>query len=477
MTRAWLIALLCATMLHAVPAAAKPACEQVKGSATARAAAAKLRCLARLVRLGSADHASCLGVLDGSLASAFARAEARGSCTSTGNAETVRDYLTSAGAQLASRLQPVAQANRCAAAKLRAARARLAATLRCAGIPACLARAGLRFERAFLRAERRTCLTVGDADAVAAAIEGIAFDLRAVIETGALPPARAPSGLQAVVGTAEIALTWTNPDPASSHTEVKLVRRLNAPPTGADDPGATLVYSGSAPATTEPTAALLPDVPGTDDRTYYYAVFGCPPAGACETTGSRDTLTLTLTQALGGGGYVLYFRHATAAVCTDHTELGTAATTASPDWWKSCEADCGVATARQLTLPTGPDEAAAIRSFFDAHAIPFDRVLSSEFCRCFTTAQLMDLGPTVETTPQLTFFVYDDVQDRCTTSRALAAIPPAPGTNTALVTHVGFVCELLDSLASGEAVVLKPDGSGDFLPVARVTWDRWAALP
>jgi phosphohistidine phosphatase SixA len=225
---------------------------------------------------------------------------------------------------------------------------------------------------------------------------------------------------------------------------------------------------------TEPTAALLPDMPDAA-RTYHYAAYGCTPAADCETAGSSTTLALTLTQALVGGGYNIIWRHASANVCSDNLALGTAATTSTPDWWKSCETDCTIATARQMNA-AGVTEATVIGQDLTALGVPFSRVLSSEYCRNTQTAELMALGPVIEERQDITYFVYDEA-NRCANSEALLATPPDPGTNVALIGHAGFVCPVLDSLAWGEAAIYKPDGSGGSLLITRVPWNGWMALP
>jgi phosphohistidine phosphatase SixA len=271
-----------------------------------------------------------------------------------------------------------------------------------------------------------------------------------------------------------VELTWTNPDPSSGNTVVRVVRTLDAPPTGPSDPTATVVYEGPAEMATEPTAALLPDMPDAA-RTYHYAAYGCTPAADCETAGSSTTLALTLTQALVGGGYNIIWRHASANVCSDNLALGTAATTSTPDWWKSCETDCTIATARQMNA-AGVTEATVIGQDLTALGVPFSRVLSSEYCRNTQTAELMALGPVIEERQDITYFVYDEA-NRCANSEALLATPPDPGTNVALIGHAGFVCPVLDSLAWGEAAIYKPDGSGGSLLITRVPWNGWMALP
>src|SRR6185436_15475566 len=178
--------------------------------------------------------------------------------------------------------------------------------------------------------------------------------------------------------------TWTAPQPASGNTHVRVLRRLNDAPVDASDASATVVFFGTASAASHALTDLLPTTQATA-RTYLYAAFGCTAGGDCESVGSRTTLAPTVRQALLGGGYTIYFRHASASVCVDQTGLGTAATTMSPDWWKSCDASCGTATARQLDA-TGVTQATTIGQAFDSVGIPVGRVISSEFCRTLTTA-------------------------------------------------------------------------------------------
>jgi phosphohistidine phosphatase SixA len=218
---------------------------------------------------------------------------------------------------------------------------------------------------------------------------------------------------------------------------------------------------------------LFPDA--TVRRTYHYAAFGCAAADDCSPAASFTTLTPTLVQALRAGGYTIYFRHAVADVCIDKAELGPAATTTSPDWWKSCDANCDTATARQLSQTVGVADAKAIGAAFDALAIPVGRVIASEFCRARTTAQLMDLGPTIEQSAAITSVVYDESK-RCANVQSMIAEPPPAGANTAIVAHTNFTCATIDQLDSGEAAVFKPNGKGGSTFIARVLPIQWKAL-
>src|SRR5262249_22666256 len=156
----------------------------------------------------------------------------------------------------------------------------------------------------------------------------------------------APTNLTAIVNDATVELTWTPPDPASGNIIVRVLRRLNVDPVDANDPNAAIVYEDTGSHASDPVAGLLPSVSGTP-RQYHYAAFGCN-GSTCEPNGSRTTLSLDLVQCLHAGGYVIRWRHADADVCADHTDLGTAGMTSVPDWWKSCDANCPTATARQM---------------------------------------------------------------------------------------------------------------------------------
>lgn len=284
-----------------------------------------------------------------------------------------------------------------------------------------------------------------------------------------------PRSLTLWVVGGEVRLSWLAPDPGSGNTQVKLLRRLNTAPSGPDDPAADVLWTGSLTQRVDPLQNLLPDFPGTP-RVYHYAVFGCDASGAiCENTGSRAALAPSLVQCLRGGGYTIFWRHADADVCTDRTDLGTAATTSVPNWWKSCDANCPTATARQLNA-AGVQRATEIGDRIRELGIPVGRVISSEYCRCTQTAQWMAFGPSVETEQGISFFVYDEV-NRCTHSYDRITEVPAAGSNTAIIGHAGFTptCPTLSLLAWSECAVFKP-GAGGATLVTRLLWNNWGDL-
>ncbi len=137
----------------------------------------------------------------------------------------------------------------------------------------------------------------------------------------------------------------------------------------------------------------------------------------------------------------------------------------------------GNATARQLNPVAGVQEATTIGAELDAKGIPFGELFSSEFCRSIQTAEHMDLGPDIQEVMGITFFVYDE-PNRCAHCYELIRILPAPGTNTGIVGHAGFIdCPVLMDLPMGGAAIFRPDGQGEAEWIASVPWDGWDDLP
>lgn len=285
-----------------------------------------------------------------------------------------------------------------------------------------------------------------------------------------------PSGLSANIESTHVRLTWTN---GPAYTSVRVLRRLNDPVDGPADPDATLVFGGATDTLLDPVSNLLPGTP-EEPRTYHYAVYGCVGA-SCEMVGTATFISPTIAQLLRAGGYTIFFRHASARLCQDRLDLGTAAMTSVPDWWKSCDATCPLppepttATARQLS-DVGRTEATAIGDAFDAQAFPVGRVISSEFCRAVQTAELADFGPPIELSEAVTYFVYDEA-GRCEATRALLAERPTAGSNTVIVSHAGNTCPPLSNLNMGGAALYRPNPGGGATFVAELDWEQWGLLP
>ncbi|MDE0371936.1 MAG: histidine phosphatase family protein [Rhodospirillales bacterium] len=115
--------------------------------------------------------------------------------------------------------------------------------------------------------------------------------------------------------------------------------------------------------------------------------------------------------------------------------------------------DC--ATQRNLDA-RGREQARAIGAAIRAAGPIIDRVLTSQWCRCRDTAELLGLGP-VEELPALNSFFRNPARaDRQTTELRdfLAGLPP--GETVILVTHYVNIRALLGrGVASGEVVLLE----------------------
>lgn len=283
------------------------------------------------------------------------------------------------------------------------------------------------------------------------------------------------SGLSAAISATnvqQVALQWVSTAPT-----VRVLRTMNAMPSGAFDPNATLVYEGSASTATERLDAMMPTTP-LEARRYRYSAWGCMGT-LCSSTPASVEFTFGPRAALRGGGYSLFFRHATAMTCVDNLNLGTASTTTSPGWWRSCNATCAMATAAQLSPAVSTGELAAVATFFASSGVPVSHVASSEFCRAVQTAQGFGLDAgVIEQVQQLTYFVYEET-NRCRDQGAMVNGPPAMGTNQVFVGHADYAtpCVVFDSLNPTDAAMFKPQLGAPAKFITRITSGDWASLP
>ena len=146
--------------------------------------------------------------------------------------------------------------------------------------------------------------------------------------------------------------------------------------------------------------------------------------------------------ALREGGHVILMRHATAPGVGD------------PPYFRL--GDCST---QRLLSEAGRAEAKAIGAALRQRGIKADRVLTSAWCRCVDTAELMGLGPVEIFEPLNSFFGRGGTAETQTEAvRKLIGNWKGPGT-LVLVTHQVNVTALTDIFpASGEMVVLRPDG-------------------
>lgn len=157
-------------------------------------------------------------------------------------------------------------------------------------------------------------------------------------------------------------------------------------------------------------------------------------------------------QALREAGVVAVMRHAVAPGTGDPADFELD--------------DC--ATQRNLDA-AGRAQARAIGAAFRAHAVAVDKVLTSQWCRCRETAELLDLAP-VEEFPPLNSFFADRSAAAAQTRRTRAYLAGLPATEmVVLVTHQVNITALTGvHPASGEVVAVAAGADGAVEVRARV---------
>ena len=131
--------------------------------------------------------------------------------------------------------------------------------------------------------------------------------------------------------------------------------------------------------------------------------------------------------------------------------------------------DC--ATQRNLS-DEGRRQATRIGARFRANGMPRARVLSSQWCRCLDTAELLGLG-TVEELPVLnSFFQKRERRDAQTQGLARWLSDQSLDRPLVLVTHQVNITALTGVYpASGELVVVRVSGDGEVTTVGTIETD------
>jgi phosphohistidine phosphatase SixA len=154
-------------------------------------------------------------------------------------------------------------------------------------------------------------------------------------------------------------------------------------------------------------------------------------------------------------GAVLLMRHALAPGTGDPANLEIG--------------DCS--TQRNLS-DAGREQAARIGQAFRDRGIAVDPVLTSQWCRCRETAELLDLGP-VEAFPALNSFFGDRSTEPAQTHEALDFLSGlSDDRRPFLVTHQVNISALAGtSTRSGEVVVVDVTPEGDVEILGRILID------
>jgi phosphohistidine phosphatase SixA len=172
--------------------------------------------------------------------------------------------------------------------------------------------------------------------------------------------------------------------------------------------------------------------------------------------------------AIKGGGHVLSFRHAAAQDGSDQTGSSVA------NWWKSCDRSL----ARQITPSIGYPESDSTGQVFKKLRIPFDTLMTSEYCRCRQTLENFRLNLPIKELKELTYYVYDE-NNRYPNMMKLYQSKPINKFSYVAVGHAALAGapEPLASLNWGDCVVYKiTPGATIPMVVGKITVREWCRL-
>jgi phosphohistidine phosphatase SixA len=170
------------------------------------------------------------------------------------------------------------------------------------------------------------------------------------------------------------------------------------------------------------------------------------------------------------GGYVVVVRHGRTNESADTKD-------ASPLDLSNCSG--------QLALnEVGKRQAQAIGEAFKKVEVPVGRVIASTYCRAMETGRLAfgkaepsDALLLEAFVPAAGTPVPPPWPQRVEMMKQMIAAAPAAGTNTVLITHFPNVKAALGvQIGFGDAAILKPDGNGGAVIVARITAKEWASF-
>jgi virginiamycin B lyase len=170
-----------------------------------------------------------------------------------------------------------------------------------------------------------------------------------------------------------------------------------------------------------------------------------------------------LVEALRGGGYVVYIRHAATDFSQEDTDTRNL---------RNCR------TQRNLTAE-GRADARAIGRAVRELRIPLGMILASKYCRTRQTASLAfgRVRTTIDLTSLPSSPTAAERDRRIRALRRLLGSPPGGRRNTVLVAHLFNIQAAANvSLEEGEAAVFRPRGRSRFRLVATVSPSEWGML-
>lgn len=175
-----------------------------------------------------------------------------------------------------------------------------------------------------------------------------------------------------------------------------------------------------------------------------------------------------LVRELSKGGLVVFMRHG---------DTGSA----GADRQQAVMGDCS--TQRNLN-DSGRAELAAMAAAIKTLRVPVGKVLASEFCRGWQTADILFGAKAYTITSKLSVpasypgVSSSDTELNNTNLKVMLAEKPSAGSNTFLVSH-GVNVLLATAYhpgIQGEAVVFRPDGKGGYSLLGSVLPDDWIRL-
>jgi hypothetical protein len=233
--RAALLALMLVVVAGAGLAGPAPGqkCASSKLKASGKDAYGLLKCWAKAQAKGEAVDLPCLDKAEGKLLGAFAKAEDKGGCESTGDASAI-DAAVDAFVTATTAALGTAGKSACEAAKEKAAGKKAASKLTChakavskgaAVDPLCLTKAEDKFVSGFAKAEDKgDCAATGDAAAIEALVDSLVSTVLAIVQpvaTTTTTPASTTTTTTAVTSTTTTtvaASTTTSTTAASTST-------------------------------------------------------------------------------------------------------------------------------------------------------------------------------------------------------------------------------------------------------------------
>jgi phosphohistidine phosphatase SixA len=194
----------------------------------------------------------------------------------------------------------------------------------------------------------------------------------------------------------------------------------------------------------------------TNMRFWVYMVMGLFGLGTLA-MGAADPDRAAMFESMKTGGHILMIRHALAPGYGDPANFQIG--------------DCS--TQRNLD-GRGREQASAIGKMLRSNGIASARVYSSQWCRCFETAELLALGPVAELPALNSFFeLTQNREPHLKALRKFIAEQPPDGELVILVTHFVTVSAITgQGVSSGEGVLLKLNKNAPYEIVGRVNFDR-----